>query len=207
MMAEQFVHQNVETRSRMNTYEELREALGKLKRNESQMTGAQKKQYKKQLDALKHKAAGLANQVARDFLLMGIRIRKDDGDEAVERIKAIIVKENGNLKKAMKALLATYSMDKFFAALLPSQTRIFYEGYGPYLARHCVPVKDGDGDARFSYYNDIIDMYWAEEWSEWKRKGEWCVTIMLPPVMEMIRKRYQEEMAELGESLHKHNEQ
>ena len=187
----------------MNAYEELKEVIGKLQRNESQMSKEQKAKYRRQLEALKHKAAELANLVARDFLLMGIRIRNDDGNEAVKQIKAIIAEETENLRQAMRVLLATYSIDEFFIAMLPSQNRVFYEGYGPYWAAHCKPTND----PQFPYTNDLIDMEWWEGHDEWaatdfadgKRTVDYKrgVTIMLPPTVEIIQADYEKELTEI----------
>ena len=181
----------------MGAYKELEEALGKLKRNETQMSEEQKRRYAKQLEA---KIRQLASQVMREFLLSGIRIRKDDGDETAGKIEAVVRDEQGSMRKAMEILLSTYDMDEFLKALCPIQCRIFHEGYGLYWVSHCKPT----GDPEFPYTNDLIGMEWWEGHNEWaatkmedgKRTVDFKrgVTIMLPPTMELIQKDYQEEM-------------
>ena len=229
-------------------YDRLQQMVARLKRNDEQMTMAQKKQYAKQMASFRMKIGKLAISVAEGFLLTGVRILKEDDPvlvhKAEERITKIIKDEvvKGTLRDAIKILLSTYSMDRFMIALCPAQCRVFYIGYGPYWAAHCHRVEqedtakenrcdgnkcDGnkcDGnkchdnkgcgdkcrsdeccdnkgcdneDIHYTYYNDIIDMYWVPEWQQWKRKEKLEVTIMLPPTTEEIKARYAEEMKKL----------
>ena len=184
----------------MSAYTDLEEMLGKLKRNETQMSEEQKQRYAKQLDDLKKEIRKQAAIVMREFLLSGIRIRKDDGDDACGRIEAVAKDEQRSIRKAMKILMSTYDTDEFLKALCPIQCRIFHEGYGPYWVSHCKPT----GDPEFPYTNDLIGMEWWEGHNEWastkiedgKRTVDFQrgVTVMLPPTMELIKKDYQEEM-------------
>jgi hypothetical protein len=69
--------------------------------------------------------------------------------------------------------------------------------YSPYWLKHCHPVSERDDDAGFTYYNDLIDMYWVGKWQEWKRKDKWEVMIMLPPTKGLVLLQYREEMMRL----------
>ena len=94
-----------------NIFTEMDEMLGKLRRNEEQMTEAQKKQYAVQLLALKKKISKSATEICRSFLLCGIRILKEDeNNEAIERINMILAEEiaRGALKEASRILFSTY---------------------------------------------------------------------------------------------------
>ncbi len=182
-----------------NIFTEMDEMLGKLRRNEEQMTEAQKKQYAVQLLALKKKISKSATEICRSFLLCGIRILKEDeNNEAIERINMILAEEiaRGALKEASRILFSTYNVDKFLEALCPVHDRVFYEGYAPYWIEHCDVYneegKQTHGGGEFSAWNHIIDMGWIEEYGVWKKKDEMCWMIMLPPTMELIQKEYEE---------------
>lgn len=182
-----------------NIFTEMDEMLGKLRRNEEQMTEAQKKQYAVQLLALKKKISKSATEICRSFLLCGIRILKEDeNNEAIERINMILAEEiaRGALKEASRILFSTYNVDKFLEALCPVHDRVFYEGYAPYWIEHCDVYneegKQTHGGGEFSAWNHIIDIGWIEEYGVWKKKDEMCWMIMLPPTMELIQKEYEE---------------
>lgn len=182
-----------------NIFTEMDEMLGKLRRNEEQMTEAQKKQYAVQLLALKKKISKSATEICRSFLLCGIRILKEDeNNEAIERINMILAEEiaRGALKEASRILFSTYNVDKFLEALCPVHDRVFYEGYAPYWIEHCDVYneegKQTHGGGEFSAWNHIIDMGLIEEYGVWKKKDEMCWMIMLPPTMELIQKEYEE---------------
>ena len=135
-----------------------------------------------------------AIDTARSFLLSGLRIRTDDSGELVSAVQRIMDSEKKSISKAVKEFMSNADMDSFLLSLLPVHYRIIYEAYAPYWLSHCQPVEDGDSEVEFTYYNDLIDMYWAGAWNEWKRKGEWCVTIMLPPTKGLMIKAYREDM-------------
>ena len=176
------------------TYEEFENNLKKLQRNETQMSSAQKIQYARQLKALKNKIAKQATEITREFVCSGIRILKDDpkGDEAMKAIQGIVEREveAGVLKEVSRILFKTYDTDKFLNALVPFHEKVWYEGYGPYWAAHCSRTEN----AEYPYWNDIIEMWWWEKGNIWQSGGDEVVfTIMLPPTMELIKERYEEE--------------
>ena len=180
-----------------NIFTKINEKLGKLRRNETQMTDEQRIEFAGRLRALKIKIAEDARKICRSYLISGITLLKEDAKEvkeAISRIEMIMAEENarGTFKKASRILFSTYSVDKFLDSLCQVHDRIECEGYGPYWAKHCRPCEGGDSDEKFSFWNDIIEMGWVEEWQCWKKKGEPCVTTMLPPTMELILEEYED---------------
>lgn len=191
-----------------NIFTEIEEKLGKLRRNEEQMSEEQKKQFEKQLKALKIKIAKDATEICKGFILSGILILKEDeSDGVIDRINMILAEEKakGTLKEASRILFSTYDVDKFLEALCPVHDRVFYEGYAPYWIDHCaVHNEEGMqtmGEGVFSAWNSIIDMGWIEEHNIWKAKGKDEWRIALPPTMELIRKEYEERKKEYAGTL------
>lgn len=191
-----------------NIFTEIEEKLGKLRRNEEQMSEEQKKQFEKQLKALKIKIAKDATEICKGFILSGILILKEDeSDGVIDRINMILAEEKakGAFKEASRILFTTYDVDKFLEALCPVHDRVFYEGYAPYWIEHCAVYNEEGmqtmGGGVFSAWNSIIDMGWIEEHNIWKakEKDEW--RIMLPPTMELIRKEYEDRRKEYAGTL------
>ena len=117
-----------------------------------------------------------------------------DQDTVQGSIRIILMQHRNKVKAAVKGYLDDGDQDAFFFFFFPVHLKIRYEAYAPYWLQHCHPVSDYDDAAEFTYYNDLIDMYWVGEWQEWKRKEKWEVTIMLPPTKGLILLKYREEM-------------
>ena len=196
---------------KVEIYERFKENLGKLQRNESQMTAEQKVKYKKPLLKLKHEIADDATEVMRNFLVSGIRLADEDRDS--EDWKAVIRKsesfidewsKSGRMKEVSKVLFTTFDIDEFTLALLPLYYKIWYEAYGPYWLKHCLPTFEDE----FTFSNDIIGMEWWEENQEWaavkiEGKKKVCdyqrgVRIMLPPTDELLQEAYQKDLEGLS---------
>lgn len=190
-------------------YERLTENLGKLQRNESQMTEEQKKQYAAPLKKLKNQIAEDATEAMKQFITMGMRIAKEDKNpedwKNVIRATEKLIEEyekSGGIKKASKILFTTYSLDKFFEALCDIHSAVFHLAYGGYWIKHITPT----GEKEYPFYNDIIEMYWWAEHHEWaatkiedgKRVTDYYggVTIMLPPTWEEIKAEHDKEVRE-----------
>ena len=191
-------------------YEILVENLGKLKRNETQMTKEQREQYKKPLLKLKQEIADDATEVMKSFVTLGMRLA--NGDKGSEDWRNVIKAterlfnewaEQGKLKEASKILFTTYDLDKFIEALCPIHSTVWHLAYGGYWLKHITET----GEQEYPYYNDILDMYWWKEHHEWaatkiengKRVTDYYggVTIMLPPTKELIDEEYKAEMERL----------
>ena len=138
-----------------------------------------------------------AIEMAKSFLLSGFRVKETDSGELAQDVQRIMDEEKKRISLAVKEFMSDADTDTFLLSLLPVHYRILYEAYAPYWLSHCRPVEDRDSEVEFTYYNDLIDMYWAGAWSEWKKKGEWCVTIMLPPTKGLMIQSYREEMKRL----------
>ena len=136
---------------------------------------------------------------------MGTWAKAEDESEllkkTVDAVNSILTADMKIIKSSMADYVRTEDHDAFMLALLPTHYRVLYEAYAPYWLAHCHPVDDRDDDAEFTYYNDLIDMYWAWKWQEWKKKGEWCVTLRLPPTAGLIRYQYQKEKDALADYL------
>ena len=183
--------------STMNDYHELTLALDRLKRNETKMSEDQKKQYGEQLKALKQHIKSLALRIGREFLFQGIRTAKND-IYALERIRSVLLDDEirDAERAALAALFDSYSIDAYLTLLCPLQRKIYYEGYGRYWTTHCMAVSDRDSETEFSYYNDLVDMFWSPKWHLWKKKDRWAVSILLPPTQKMVNEAYAEELSE-----------
>ena len=138
-----------------------------------------------------------AVEIAKSFLLSGMRVKKDDIGELVRVIQGILDAEKKSIREAIKEFMSTGDMDSFLLSLLPVHYRIIYEAYAPYWLSHCQPVEDRDSEVEFTYYNDLIDMYWAAAWQEWKTRDKWEVTIMLPPTKGLMALSYKQEIGRL----------
>lgn len=150
-----------------------------------------------------------ARDMAKEFLLSGMPIsRKDEGGEQLkvmyDHINRILTGHKSTIRSAIKDYLDTDDIDAFVLSLLPIHYEIWYEAYAPYWLEHCTPVSLTDAEAEFTCYNDLIDMYWAGKWQEWKKKDELAVTIMLPPTKGLILHAYKTEMENLNNYLSTH---
>ena len=130
----------------------------------------------------------------------------DDADgiehkASLENMRLIITAHSPAILEAAETYRNTLNMDALFFALLPIRNKIRYEAYAPYWLSHCKPVDERDSETGFTYYNDLVDMYWAWQWQEWKKKDKWCVAIMLPPTKGLIELSYREDRKYLKEYL------
>jgi hypothetical protein len=185
--------------------ERLENGVKKLRSNETQMTAQQKRQYEKPLHKLRMQIKTDAEEVAKDFLLMGCRIGTEYGNaekELTQRVQAELNAGQKHINEAFKKLLTHYDINQFITDLCPVHTAVWYKAYGPYWLEHCSenPMSD-----EFPYHNDLIDMDWWAEAREWaKTKMEdgklvvdyrGGVTIMLPPTKELLQQDFKEELA------------
>ncbi len=146
------------------------------------------------------------NELTIAYLFSGMPISKHHEDSPIvesilESVKDIFDVYMPDIRRAAKKYLDDDDQDAFLIALLPVHNKIWYEAYSPYWLLHCKPVTDRDTETEFTYYNDLIDMYWAWKWQEWKKKGEYAVTIMLPPTKGLISLQYADDKKALAEYL------
>ena len=143
------------------------------------------------------------NKLVTDFLFLGMPVSGADQDSPdmnalIDAVRIILDNSMAEIRAAVKVYRSTEDLDTLFLTLLPIHSRIRYGAYAPYWLHHCRTVEDQDNEAEFTYYNDLIDMYWAWKWQEWKKKGEYAVTIMLPPTKGLIALAYRAELESYG---------
>ena len=137
------------------------------------------------------------NGIVKEILLgfLPVAGKAADGSEpetVIKNVRLIIDTHMREIRAAAMAYRETGDLDTLFFALLQVHNKIRYEAYAPYWLSHCKPVDDHDSETEFTYYNDLIDMYWAWQWQEWKKKDVWCVTVMLPPTGGLMDLAYRE---------------
>lgn len=172
--------------------EKLAEKLGKLRRNEEQMTPAQKKQYAKNLQALKRQICAGASEVLKEWCFGCLQVIKTDqkGIDFILLKGQMIVDEErkkGEMKRLGRILFSTYSVDSFLNAGCRLRDRIWFEAYGPYWLSRCEWNEE-----KKTWWNSIIGMWWRPEYCEWVSDNESKWTIMLPPTRELLLKQYRE---------------
>lgn len=183
------------------TYSLLVEKLGRLQRNEAQMTVEQKTTYADELKTLRKRIAGYAAETAREFILGGTLLKKDGAaDECVKRIRTIVKSKQAEdeYRAAVRILFSTYDTNEFFKALLPTHLRVHYEGYAPYWLEHCEPYNGKSYSGKpLTFWNDIIEMGWNEKNSLWYKESGNVLSMALPPTQEQVHKKYIRELETL----------
>ena len=111
------------------------------------------------------------NRIMESFLLSGLKTKEDDSAELMESIRSIIARTKNERREAVRKYRDSHVLEAFLTDLIPVYNLILYEAYAPYWLLHCKPDKESDDVVDFTYYNDLIDMYWAAPWQEWKRKN------------------------------------
>ena len=144
-----------------------------------------------------------------------------DSPEVATFVKAgkeIIYGHMDDIRQAAKRYMETGDRKELNLSLLPFHHMIRYEAYSPYWLLHCRLITDDvsgstlriipgfNGDHRdYTYYNDLIDMYWAwkdQQWRSLQDLGNQAVSLerkirlSLPPTKGLIQLRYHEEMDE-----------
>lgn len=179
----------------MDKVGELAEKLGKLRRNEERMSPEQRRQYAKNLHALRRQICADASAVLRAWCFGGLRvIRTDQGgiDSIIRRAQMICDEEKrgGEFKRLGKILFTAYSVDEFLDASVRLHDRIWFEAYAPYWISRCAWNEE-----RKTWWNPIIKMWWVPKWNEWVSQEGDRWTVMLPPTEDLVQKQYQEEKA------------
>ena len=135
-----------------------------------------------------------AKELAEAFLFSGMPVAGGEEDsvleEVIDAIELILNAHRTDIKATIQRYLENGDQDAFFLSLLPVHLELWYEAYALYWLKHCRPVTDHDDEAEFTFYNDLIDMYWVGKWQEWKRKDKWEVTIKLPPTKGLVLLQY-----------------
>lgn len=172
-------------------FDKLEQKIGKLQRNEKNMTPQQREQYIMPLRKLKMEIIRTAESIMHDFIFGGCLIPKEDsaGINIFNKKARQIIDEDGTktAKEARDVLFSSYDISKFLEKLLPIHYRIFYEAYGPVWLSHCKKTEDPE----YPYWNDIIKMCWEKNLSVWvDRKKEESFMLMLPPTKKLLENQY-----------------
>ena len=152
-------------------------------------------------EGAENKKAAEVNHTVLSILLSEMIVAEgdDSSPEAVAFVKdgtAIINGHMNQIRAAAKDYMETGDDDKLRLFLLPFHHMIRYEAYSPYWLKHSIPVPDPD----YTFYNDLIDMYWAWKEQEWisllnpGRSASWKTRFALPPTKGLILHQYKEEM-------------
>ena len=179
-------------------YDTLVAMLGKLQRNETQMTEQQKTQYAVQLADLRRKITKSAGTLAKAFITGGYPIKpgEPEADECCKRINEITKADQARAEYdvALGVLFRTYDPLTFTQALMPLHNRVRYEGYAPYWCQHCTPYTGRSYRGKpLTFWNDLIEMGWNEAADLWCSQTEDKASLSLPPTMEQVKEMYEYE--------------
>ncbi len=156
------------------------------------------------LRSIQSLTADAVNHMVLSILLSEMIVAESDNTspEVMSFVKdgtAIINDHKPLIHAAAKQYMVTGDEEKLRLFLLPFHHMIRYEAYSPYWLKHCTAVSDPD----YTFYNDLIDMYWAWKEQEWKNPQNpenvhssqaWKTRFALPPTKGLILLRYKEVM-------------
>lgn len=192
----------------MNIYSETAEKLGKLRRNEEQMSDGQRLRYASVLKKYRREIIAGAGQILRQFWISGLLVEKDSlldnlCDSALNIINDEFAK--GEMKRLVDILFQTYSLNEFLNAACMVRSRILYEAYVEYWLEKCIqkPLPNGIPWAGIPssgsvWYNRMIDMYWQSEYRVWVSESKTAWRGCLPPTKELCESEYAKERKVMG---------
>lgn len=194
----------------MEIYQEMAAKLGKLGRNEAQMTKEQFVQYDRVLKKMKNDIMAGSDQILCSFCTSDMAVLKSDCPEGMDKlqraVKAVVDDERakGGIERLKDMLFQTYSLERFLDAACRLRTRICYEAYAPYWVSKCSKVQAPAGVKRMgvegdAWHSPIIDMYWHEGCHVWVSEKEPAWRTHLPPTKEMCAAEYAREKQTLPE--------
>lgn len=177
----------------MNIYLETAKKLQRLGLNETKMSQEQFVRYASTLKKYRTDIIAGANEILIHFWLGGLYVKKGEraADALCREVQKVIDDESakGEMKRLKDILFQTYSLEKFLDAACRVHDRVLYEAYAPYWISTCEkkPLPDGIPWAGVPssgavWYNQMIDMYWHDEFCIWVSASEsaWCTC--LPPL-------------------------
>lgn len=174
---------NTKTDIDRNIIVRVTENLGRLKRNEDQMTPEQKAMYGKAVKKLRNRIWSDALAIMQQFLFLGCRMTDSEADKEILHSKVTEIMQNGgteSIEEAAKVLFSTYDLNAFLKALIPLNKRIYYEAYSEVWLFHC--RKTGK-----TYRNDLIDdLEWNADYGMWFNMDKKTFGCFLPPTKELL---------------------
>lgn len=171
-----------------NSMDRLLSLLDKKKRNDEQCsTEDLQGRYKKHYDKLCGDIKQLIVEFVPSLLLGGMKIRVEDTEDAkrMKKYAEMIISDNSQVvKKAIDTALSSYDFDLAIEELEPVRKKMV-KVYMEYWLKHCKPVSAPG----YTFYNDIVDMYYAEESNLWvsKENGMTVFSILFPPTEELAK--------------------
>ena len=187
----------------MNIYQKTAEKLGKLGRNETQMSEVQFVQFENVLKRCRKEILEGAKQIFCTLCTPKLPVLKSDlpsaSDEIRESVRRIVTdaQTKEEIKRLKHTLFQTYSLECVLDAAGSLENRILYEAYAPYWVSKCTKAKAPLGAERIgisgeTWYNPVIDMYWDEKCCLWVSAKETAWKIDLPPTKELCMAEYEE---------------
>lgn len=181
-----------------SAYIKLVELLRKKASNEKQVPiEVLNTKYKAAYDDLKSQICKAIGEVLPSYIFSGIRFADNDHEESTrisEEMKRIFVEETkgGFYQRLKEVAFKTCDADEVLRAATTLRNRLIYEVYGTYWVSHCKKI-NAPG---FSYYNDIINMWYSDDQHQWMCVGENHtieVAVYYPPTMEALNNEYENE--------------
>ena len=197
----------------MDQFQEVQDMLGKLQRNESQMTATDLKKYEKPLRKLRNDIIEKVADLVKSFTLMSVRFAEGENKEVIDKICSniqMIVDEVGAGGRPVEwrdYLFRTYDVNAYLSASVFLKDRIDYEAYVPYWCEHCKirkmkPEQDPFGqhpEEWEAYWNDIIGMWWDPDSQLWIYPDRIGWTIKFRPTIEENEEDYKIKKGEYDE--------
>lgn len=187
----------------MDIYQKTAEKLGKLGRNEVQMSEVQFVQFENVLKRCRKEILEGTKQIFCTFCTPKLPVLKSDlpsaSDEILGSVRQIVTdaQTKEEIKRLKHTLFQTYSLECVPDAAGFLRSRILYEVYAPYWVSKCVKVEAPSGTGRMgvsgeAWYSPILDMYWNEDCRLWVSAKETAWKIDLPPTKELCMAEYEE---------------
>lgn len=187
----------------MEIYQKTAEKLGKLGRNEAQMSEVQFVQYEEVLKRCRKEILSGVKQIFCTFCTPKLPVLKSDlpsaSDEIRESVRKIATdaQTKEEIKRLESTLFQTYSLECVLDTAGSLENRILYEAYAPYWVSKCVKTEAPSGVKRMgvfgeAWYSLILDMYWNEKCRLWVSAKETAWRIDLPPTRELCMAEYKE---------------
>ncbi len=187
----------------MNIYQKTAEKLGKLGRNEAQISEVQFVQYEEVLKKCRKEIFEGVKQIFCTFCIPKLLVLKSDlpsvSDEIRGSVRRIVTdaQTKEEIKRLNHTLFQTYSLECVLDMASFLSGRILYEAYAPYWISKCTKVKAPLGAKRMgvsgeTWYNPVIDMYWNEKCCLWVSAKETAWRIALPPTRKLCMAEYEE---------------
>lgn len=179
----------------------LQERLDVLRKNiENIPPDEQEGKYKGALDKLRAEIEDMIYNCIHSLFVYGWVFMDNDTEkkekilnEAHEYIDAVCFNKV-NKKKLLDITFTYYDQNMLYATAGIILSSMELDIYYPYWQAHCLSVKENDGP--YTYYNEIIDMYWNQKSKQWQNQTNIGFAIYgnnLSPIYEEAVSKYEGE--------------